>query len=145
MIYIDTSVIAAYYCPEPLSQQAQKLLTESGPQPAISLLTEAELYSAVARKVRMYELSKSDGTRILAKFSAHMETGFFSIHQVDPGHWKTAKNWIGLLTTPLRTLDALHLSIVSAGSLELVTADKHLLEASKILGIPARFLRPDKK
>ena len=49
MIYIDTSVIAAYYCPEPLSEKVDDFFI-SHPQPAISSLTVVELFSAIARR-----------------------------------------------------------------------------------------------
>lgn len=52
MVYVDTSVLVAYYCPEPLSVAVQQFLIEQ-PKPAISSLTEVELFSALARKVRM--------------------------------------------------------------------------------------------
>ncbi len=72
MYYIDTSVLVAYYCPETLSEQVQSFL---GVQlkPAVSDLTEVELFSAVARKVRMGDLSPSDGNRILSKFLSHLD------------------------------------------------------------------------
>ncbi len=30
MCYIDTSVLAAYYCPEPLSEKAERMIRNSG-------------------------------------------------------------------------------------------------------------------
>ena len=41
MIYADTSVLVAYYCPEPLSEKAEALLT-THEQPVISALAEVE-------------------------------------------------------------------------------------------------------
>ena len=76
MIYVDTSVLAAYYCPEKLSIQAQRILSDQV-EPALSWLTEVELTSAVARKVRSKELNSVDGNRILAKFISHLNAGFF--------------------------------------------------------------------
>jgi uncharacterized protein len=46
MVYIDTSVLVAYYCPEPLSEKAEKLLIRYL-KPAISSLTEVGFFSAV--------------------------------------------------------------------------------------------------
>jgi predicted nucleic acid-binding protein len=45
MAYIDTSVLVAYYCPEPLSRAAEKSI-RSAASPAISPLVEVELCSA---------------------------------------------------------------------------------------------------
>lgn len=51
MFYLDTSVLVAYYCPEPLSEQVQNFLSQNI-KPAVSFLTQVELFSAVAKKVR---------------------------------------------------------------------------------------------
>jgi len=51
MYYIDTSVLAAYYCPEPLSDKAEEFILASG-TPVITDLTRLELFSAISRKVR---------------------------------------------------------------------------------------------
>jgi predicted nucleic acid-binding protein len=139
MLYLDTSVLAAYYCPEPLSVQVQALLSETV-KPALSPLTEVELFSAVARKVRAGEIGSADGGRILSKFSAHVASDFFTILPIRDHHWQSARNWIALFTAPLRTLDALHLSIASAEELELVTADRSLHQAAATLGVNARLL-----
>ena len=138
-LYLDTSVLVAYYCPEPLSRQVQELLVESV-KPAMSYLTETELYSAVARKVRTEEISGVDGNRILAKFSSHMDMNLFTILPIDDHHWRLARGWIGLFSTPLRTLDALHLAIASAGEFVLITADKSLQRSADILGVKVRLI-----
>ena len=49
MIYLDTSVLVSYYCPEALSRQAQDILREAA-KPCLSFLTEVELTSAVSKK-----------------------------------------------------------------------------------------------
>ena len=56
MNYIDTSVLIAYYCPEPISETAEKLILSSK-RPCISSLTEVELASALSRNVREKNLS----------------------------------------------------------------------------------------
>lgn len=139
MLYLDTSVIAAYYCPEPLSEQVQELLMRQI-RPALSFLTEVEFFSAVAKKVRIGELSKPDGNRVLNRFSAHLEANLFTLIAIKHHHWSLARGWISLFSTSLKTLDALHLSIASAESLQLLTADKQLFQAAQHLDIEARFM-----
>jgi predicted nucleic acid-binding protein len=139
MLYVDTSVLVAYYCPEALSLQAQDLLREQA-QPALSFLTEVEFTSAVAKKVRLHELGGADGQRILAKFTAHVEDGLFRIISVEQHHYRLARGWIGLLTTPLRTLDALHLAIASSEELPLVTSDTSFFQAARMLELDARLI-----
>lgn len=139
MVYIDTSVLAAYYCPEPLSRQAQDILGQQV-KPALSVLAEVEFFSAVARKVRMEELEMADGNRIIAKFQSHLDGGLFTVISVQNHHWRLARGWIGLFNTPLRTLDALHLAIASDGDLELITSDKYLYQSAEILGVTASLV-----
>ena len=139
MVYLDTSVLVAYYCPEALSELVQQFLMDQV-KPALSHLTEVELFSAVARKVRTQELEKADGNRILAQFTAHVNTELFTRIPVTNHHWLLARDWIGLFNTPLRTLDALHLSIASAEGLELITSDKPLYQAAQSLGVKGQRL-----
>ena len=142
MTYLETSVLVAYYCPEALSSQVQDLLREQM-KPALSFLTEVEFASAVAKKVRLNELGATDGNRILAKFRSHVEAGLFRMIPVENHHWRLAGGWIGLFTTPLRTLDALHLAIASDEELQLVTSDKSFFQAAGKLDVKARLLVPD--
>jgi predicted nucleic acid-binding protein len=52
LIYIDTSVLVPFYLPEALSDAVDELLRIED-KPALSQLVEVELFSAVARKLRM--------------------------------------------------------------------------------------------
>ena len=72
MGYIDTSILAAYYCPEPLSDLVENLIVQLD-EPAISHLTEVELTSALAIKIRTGSLTLADGNRILNTFHCHLK------------------------------------------------------------------------
>lgn len=134
MYYIDTSILAAYYCPEILSEKVQAFLTAQI-HPAISSLTDVELCSAISKKVRMGELSHADGNRIISKFQSHLDKDFFHVIQIEPEHWRIARGWLSLFNTSLRTLDALHLAVSSSEQLTIVASDRHLLDAAKTLGV----------
>jgi uncharacterized protein len=138
-VYIDTSILAAYYCPEALSESVQRFLAEQT-KPAISSLTEVELFSSVARKVRMHELNQVDGSRILSKFLSHLNANLFTFISIETRHWQFAKNCISLFSTPLRTLDALHLAVASLEDAEMVSSDKYLIQAAKVLGVTIRTI-----
>jgi uncharacterized protein len=137
--YIDTSVLAAYYCPEALSDQAQALLLNQV-KPAISDLTQVELLSAVSTKVRTGELSRKHGNLSISKFQSHINSDLFTVLRIEKEHWHIAGGWLSLFNTTLRTLDALHLAVVSANELMLITSDHHLANAAKALGIPCKTL-----
>ncbi|MBI2801382.1 MAG: PIN domain-containing protein [Gammaproteobacteria bacterium] len=55
--YIDTGILGAYYCPEPLSPIAENALRQVN-APVISVLSEVEFCSLIARKRRLRELSE---------------------------------------------------------------------------------------
>ena len=133
IFYIDTSVLVAYYCPEPLSEKVEKFLT-AHLHPSISALTEVELCSAVSRKVREGGLNRKDAGRIMARFITHVNKNFYDYVKVEQHHYRLARDWIGLFKTGLKTLDALHLAIASAEGLSLVTTDEGLSKPAKALG-----------
>ena len=140
-VYLDTSVLAAYYCPEPSSERVEVFLTKQV-QPVVSALTEVEFYSAVSRKVRERALQRKDATRITSKFMGHLDGRYYSFLPVERHHYRLARDWIGMFNLPLRTLDALHLAICSSEGLDIVTSDPGLLKSAKALSLNAIFIEP---
>jgi predicted nucleic acid-binding protein len=139
MVYIDTSVLVAYYCPEPLSGKAEAFLT-AHMQPAISALTELELFSAISRKVREKGIDHKDAGRVIARFVAHLDNHYYTYLSVEAHHFRLARSWIGMFKLSLRTLDALHLAIASSEGFSIVTTDKSLSQSAKALGLNAMLL-----
>ncbi len=137
--YVDTSVLVAYYSPEPLSDKAEKFLTTHR-QPAISALTELELFSAISRKVRKGGMSKKDASRIIPTFISHKDNKLYTYLPVQLHHYTLARDWIGLFKLGLKSLDALHLAIASSEGLTIVSADRNLLRSAEALGLTAAFL-----
>jgi predicted nucleic acid-binding protein len=134
LIYVDSSLLAAYYCPEPLSAKAERII-RSETRPALSDLTEVELFSAVSRKTRSRELSRNDAERITAQFLAHLESGLYTRLALDRRHYQLARDWLSQFSTPLRSLDALHLAVAASDGLQLVTSDDGLARSGKRLGV----------
>ncbi|VAX35613.1 hypothetical protein MNBD_UNCLBAC01-1923 [hydrothermal vent metagenome] len=139
-VYIDTSVLVAYYCPESLSKKAEQIMKKN-PQPAISALTEVELFSAISRKVQEGTLERTDGDRIIAKFFDHMDGGIYEKFFIKTHHYRLARDWIGQFKLPLRSLDAIHLAVASLEDCKFVTADKNLTKSAKALGVDVLFLK----
>jgi predicted nucleic acid-binding protein len=137
--YIDTSVLAAFYCPEPLSFVAESLLT-SATEPAISSLTEVELHSAVARKVRMAEMDEVAARSILDAFRGHLEEGYYRRIALRAKHFEDARDRIATFSVALRSLDALHLAVALREEMELVTADAGLAAAMRSFGGEVQLL-----
>lgn len=138
-VYIDTSVLAAYYCPEPLSPLAERAI-RSLSSPAISELTLVEFTSALSRKVRDDSLSREDGVKVLAQFEAHIESHYYVVLPVRTRDYRVAKSWLGQLRGTLRTLDALHLAVAEAASASVLTADRRLAAEAQSLGLPHKLL-----
>ncbi len=139
MGYVDTSTLAAYYCPERLSAKAWRELGKLA-SPTISPLVQVEVYSAVARKVRVKELDAAAATRILSQFRAHLADGYYRVVPIEGREYGLARDWIGRFTTPLRALDALHLAAAFANDLELLTADKRLALAARHFGVKHKLI-----
>jgi uncharacterized protein len=100
MTYLDTSVLAAYYCPEALSDKAEDAIIKSA-TPLISQLVELELQSAVARKIREKALVKGDGVEILTRFRLHLDSGCYSRLPIESSHYDIAAAWISALNPNL--------------------------------------------
>jgi len=141
MAYLDTSVLVAYYCPEPLSAKVQELLSAME-ELTISPLVEAELHSAVAAKVRSRGLDEADARRVLSMFQVHLNDSLFRIVPIEAREYALARSWLVDFSIPLRTLDALHLAAASANGLALLTADHGLAKPAKHFGVPVELISP---
>ena len=132
--YLDTSVLAAYYCPEALSDKVEAFLAACE-RPVISSLTECELCSAVAGKIRSGDLDKGDADRLVAQFLSHIDGGYYTSLFPDAESFRLARNWLASWSTSLRTLDALHLAIARSENLIVVTADRQMAAAARMLSL----------
>lgn len=138
MLYIDTSILVAYYYPERQSHKAESFITGKK-MPAISHLTQVEFFSVIAKKIRERELSFSDAQRIKTMFLTHIAEQIFKILPVEIHHYHLARDWVAQFKTPLRTLDALHLSLAATNDIPLITADARLAKSAKMLGIKVKI------
>ena len=139
MTYIDTSVLIAYYSPEPLSGPAQRALNEEDDW-AISGFVEVEFMSALARKVRAREMRPSEGRRVVALFQSHLEQGIYNRLALERAHFVKAREWLATFTVPFRTLDALHVAVAALQGCPLLTTDVALAKACARIGVTARLI-----
>ena len=137
MLFLDTSVIVAFYIPEAQSSQVQRLFSSEMPL-AICCLTEVEFTSAIARLIRMNAFTKQFGRCVLEEFRDHIRQKHYTFCPITRKEYDLAQDWIGSFRTSLRTLDALQLAVASSNGLPLVTADKKLTKAAKALGVTTR-------
>jgi predicted nucleic acid-binding protein len=139
-MYIDTSLLVSYYCPEALSRAAERTL-RGDPRPAVSDLVEVEFFSALAGKVRVRAMSAADATRTCERFLDHLRTGFYVRIAVQRRHYEAARSWLAQFTSPLWALDALHLALADGEGLRLATADRNLSRSARRLGVAVTLVR----
>lgn len=128
--YIDTSILGAYYCPEPLSTAAEKALRQFK-TPVISVLSEVEFCSLISKKYRLEELRQRQAKEILDLFSNHVAEGFYRRISLNTEHFVKARLLVASMNSSLRTLDALHLAVALLEGLTVVTGDREFARAGK--------------
>jgi len=139
-MYIDTSLLVPYYCPEALSRAAERIL-RGDPRPAVSDLVEVEFFSALARKVRAREMLVADAARTGEQFLGHLQAALYTRIAVQRRHFEAARGWLARFTFPLQALDALHLALADAEGLRLATADQDLSRTARSLGVAVTLVR----
>lgn len=138
MLYFDTSALLPYYRQEKASERVQALLVEQTQPVLISHLTEVEVASALARWVRMGELTEPQANRIESAFHDDVSHGRFVRCAIAVEHYRRAAHWIGMRKTSLRTLDALHLACAEHHGACLISEDDALVSAALFFGLDAR-------
>jgi len=128
--YIDTSILGAYYCPEPISAPAEDARRRI-PVPVVSTLSEVEFSSLVSRKRQLRELTARQARDILEPFESHIVSGFYRRLSLANDHFAKARRLLSAMDSSLRILDALHLAIAIAENLVLMTADQKFARTAK--------------
>ena len=142
--YIDTSVLAAYYCPEEMSDQAEKILLTIQ-NPIISLLTEVELFSAISKKNRKKEISLKNAQQIIATYKAHLKDEYYQKIMIKSEHYLCAQDLLASFNYSLHSLDAIHLSIATSENILFLTADQNLAKIAKKIQTDCLLLKLTEK
>lgn len=101
MLYFDTSALLPYYRTEPASDAVQALLSARQEPVLISLFTEVEVASALARWVRMGELTEPQANRLESAFHEDVSQGRFIRCPIELAHYQRAIHWIGMRQIPV--------------------------------------------
>jgi predicted nucleic acid-binding protein len=137
MAYVDTSLLVACYCPEPLNRAAQEAMRREE-SVSISSLVEVEFYWALARKVRAAGMAGADA--VGAAFRAHLYDGLYQFVAVGSRYFEQAAEWLRLRSTGLRPLDALHLAVATLAGEKLLTADRAFAAAAEVLSLDCELI-----
>jgi len=138
MYYFDTSILVPLVLPEPTSNRVEAY-ARALPLGSLYLSHwgRTEVASAVSREVRLQSLSPEQGRRVWDRFSQMVDDSFRLIAP-QVGDFSTADAFVLQFATALRAGDALHLAIAkNRGAASLLTLDRGLIKAARLLGIPA--------
>ena len=139
-LYVDSSALAKLYLPEPESDAFDALL-RGRRDLMISELSITEVLSAVARRKREGMLDSRSANQIKTALLADA-TRLRRLDLSPTVHRQAERLLLSTGTIPLRTLDALHISLaMSGGATSLVTFDLRMAEAANLHGLQVIDLR----
>jgi predicted nucleic acid-binding protein len=135
IIYFDTSALAKWYLNEIRSDDVERYIQGHGPV-GISELTVVEIRCLLARRRREKNIDSKMEVQIFATFQEDIRQNFLICHPLPKNLLTGAVNLLSILADiPLRTLDALHLTIAKEIQTDiLATADKIMVAGGKAMG-----------
>ena len=135
-IYLDSSALAKLYVSEAESEVLDAFLRGRRGL-VISELAITEVLSAVARRKREGELGATHANEIRDAILADAGSGAFRRLHLDPEVHRVAERLLlGLVSLPLRTLDALHIALsLSGAASHILTFDHRMKEAAAQVGL----------
>lgn len=136
MLYVDTSALLKRYITETNSDEFDAFFMARTPS-AISRLTLVEMRCALARRRRNGEITSTLEDQVMDEVRTDIQDGVLAVHPISDAQVVHALHLIDQVAPiPLRTLDALHLSVaLSITANEFATADRNQAEAANALGL----------
>lgn len=140
-VYLDSSVVVAYYLPEALSPRVQSLYGALD-APVISELVDLEVIAALSLRIRIGDVELAQAQYILHLFDEHLDAGLYTRMHLSQAHYRWARDAIARFDLPLKSPDALHLAAARIGGHRLVTADRQLARNAETLGVLVDLIEP---
>ena len=140
MVYLDTSALLKRYIPEANSEKFDAYFVEHAPF-SISRLGLLEIRCALARKRRNKKITAEREKAAMNEIRTDIQDGILLVYPAGDAHFTEALHLIDQMSkVPLRSLDALHLSIaVSLDAHEIATADAVLRQAAQTLKLSVAY------
>ena len=137
--YFDTSALAKWYILESNTDVLTSYII-SVEQAIISSLTITEMRCLLSKRRRVYHLSEKVEQQLYTAFLNDIHCGHLSVEPFLDQHFIMAAQIItDLSKIALRTLDALHLSIMQQNQITcLATADDVMEKAAKKMGVSVK-------
>ena len=132
--YLDASVLVAVLTVEPFSERADRFVRDHPIGLIISDFAAAEFASAIARRVRMREVTVDDARSDLSAFDSWAARSVQLI-EVTAADVALATAFLRRLDLTLRTPDAIHIAIAQRIRATLITFDQRMAESARALGM----------
>ena len=134
--YLDSSALAKWYLNEEFSEAVEAYLQNLS-SAFISSLTRIEFRCLLARRRRYGEISEGLESKLLGRFHQDIRRGHLRMLPLTDETLSSAMEIMDSLPDhSLRTLDALHLTILRDADLSaLATADRIMASAAEELGL----------
>jgi predicted nucleic acid-binding protein len=133
-VYLDASALVALFVVDAHNERANKVLRGLRRELIVSNLSAAEFSSVVGRRVRTRDLSTDEARAAFANVDTWCAR-HSRVVEIDHADFSGAIALMRRLDLPLRTPDALHISIAQRIGCALVTFDKALAEVARALDI----------
>ena len=136
-LFIDTSALVKYYYPEEESERIEGQILKAR-HIYISGLSITEMASALMKKVRNRELTKTQEMLIWNAFMDDLQAGQVELIYPDERHFYKASDIVREFGAEygIKTLDALQLAVAHGlGAVKFLCADKILLKLAAEMGI----------
>lgn len=134
MTYLDASAVVSLFVADKHSPAIRGYLRNQHPTVAISDFAIAEFSSAVARRVRMGEVTPVQGNHLLNVFDAWVAANA-ERPDVDPSDVRVASAFVRRFELGLRAPDALHLAMCQRLNADFLSFDARQVGAATQLGL----------
>lgn len=130
--YVDTSAFVKRFLLEAHTEQIEQFIAQGDYRLVLSSLSLVEIKSVLKRKQREKSLDADTAHKIAQQVHVELASKALGLHSVDTRTIELAGQLVDGLSSPLGTLDAIHLASAKAAQCAmLVSADKQLVKAAR--------------
>ena len=134
--YVDTSAYLKRFLTEARSADMEAFVAANDFELAISSLSVTEFRAVLKRRLLLGAISELFYQKATEQLQQEIASGALQLYSITAATFNLASEIIDGLSSPLGTLDALHLACAkAAGSALMVSGDRQLLRASRESGL----------